>query len=142
MTFDESVYAAVRLIPRGRVATYGQIALLCGNPRASRAVGWALRRNPSPGAEIPCHRVVNREGRLAPAFAFGGPGAQRDLLEAEGVPFFADGRVDLKHGTAQRKADLFKLQSTVWPLITRRNLRPRRSAALRQSSIRSRKISK
>ena len=80
MTFDESVYAAVRLIPRGRVATYGQIALLCGNPRASRAVGWALRRNPSPGAEI----------------AFGGPGAQRDLLEAEGVPFFADGRVDLK----------------------------------------------
>ena len=82
MTFDESVYAAVRLIPRGRVATYGQIALLCGNPRASRAVGWALRRN--------------REGRLAPAFAFGGPGAQRDLLEAEGVPFFADGRVDLK----------------------------------------------
>ena len=53
MTFDESVYAAVRLIPRGRVATYGQIALLCGNPRASRAVGWALRRNPSPGAEIP-----------------------------------------------------------------------------------------
>ena len=60
------------------------------------AVGWALRRNPSPGAEIPCHRVVNREGRLAPAFAFGGPGAQRDLLEAEGVPFFADGRVDLK----------------------------------------------
>ncbi|MEY8359142.1 MGMT family protein [Anaerotruncus colihominis] len=95
MTFDESVYAAVRLIPRGCVATYGQIALLCGNPRASRAVGWALRRNPAPGTEIPCHRVVNREGRLAPAFAFGGPQAQRDLLESEGVPFFADGRVDL-----------------------------------------------
>lgn len=97
MTFDESVYAAVRRIPRGRVATYGQIALLCGNPRASRAVGWALRRNPSPGTEIPCHRVVNREGRLAPAFAFGGPRAQRDLLETEGVPFLADGRVDLAH---------------------------------------------
>lgn len=56
MRFDELVYAVVRQIPRGRVASYGQVALLCGNPRASRAVGWALRRNPAPGEEIPCHR--------------------------------------------------------------------------------------
>lgn len=95
MRFDDLVYAVVRRIPRGRVASYGQVALLCGNPRASRAVGWALRRNPAPGEEIPCHRVVNREGRLAPAFAFGGPDAQRKLLEAEGVAVDGDGFVDM-----------------------------------------------
>lgn len=83
--FFAEVYAAVRRIPRGSVATYGQIARLCGRPRASRAVGYALHVNPVPG-EIPCHRVVNREGRLAPAFAFGGSSVQRDLLAAEGVP--------------------------------------------------------
>ena len=82
--FFPRVYAAVRRIPRGKVATYGQIARLCGRPRASRAVGYALHVNPAP-IEIPCHRVVNREGRLAPAFAFGGPSVQRDLLRAEGV---------------------------------------------------------
>ena len=94
MTFYERIYEAVRQIPRGRVATYGQIALLAGNPRAARAVGWALHRNPMPGV-IPCHRVVNREGRLAPAFAFGGEGEQRRLLEDEGVEFDDDGLVDL-----------------------------------------------
>lgn len=86
--FFARVYEAVRRIPCGRVATYGQIARLCGNARASRAVGYALHVNPAPGA-IPCHRVVNREGRLAPAFAFGGPAVQRDLLTAEGVPSVA-----------------------------------------------------
>ena len=63
----------------------GQIALLCGNPRSSRAVGYALHVNPYPGV-VPCHRVVNREGRLAPAFAFGGAQIQKELLEKEGVP--------------------------------------------------------
>lgn len=82
--FFARVYALVQRIPRGRVATYGQIARSCGNARASRAVGYALHVNPLPG-KIPCHRVVNREGRLAPGFAFGGEGAQRDLLTAEGV---------------------------------------------------------
>ncbi|MBC8547523.1 MGMT family protein [Clostridiaceae bacterium NSJ-31] len=94
MTFYERIYEAVQQIPRGRVSTYGQIALLAGNPRAARAVGWALHVNPMPGV-IPCHRVVNREGRLAPAFAFGGEGEQRRLLEAEGVEFDDDGLVDL-----------------------------------------------
>lgn len=84
MNFYERVYEAVQRIPKGRVASYGQIALLCGNPKASRAVGYALHRNPMPGI-IPCHRVVNREGRLAPAFAFGGSEVQRDMLEKEGV---------------------------------------------------------
>ncbi len=57
---------------------------MCGNPRGARAVGYALHVNPYFG-EIPCHRVVNREGRLAPAFAFGGSSVQKEMLEREGV---------------------------------------------------------
>ena len=93
-SFFDAVYEVVRRIPRGRVTSYGQVALLCGNPRAARAVGWALHQNPYPG-EIPCHRVVNRQGRLAPEFAFGGDQEQRRLLEEEQVPFLPDGRVDI-----------------------------------------------
>lgn len=93
--FYERVYDAVCRIPKGRVATYGQIAFLAGSPRASRVVGGALHHNPRPG-EIPCHRVVNREGRLAPDFAFGGREVQRLLLEAEGVAVGPDGCVDLR----------------------------------------------
>ena len=94
MSFFENVYEAVQLIPRGKVATYGQIARMIGAPRSSRAVGYALHANPRPGV-IPCHRVVNREGRLAPAFAFGGPEIQAQLLESEGVSVSADFVVDL-----------------------------------------------
>lgn len=91
--FFEKVYTQVRRIPVGKVATYGQIARLCGNPRMSRQVGWALHSNPHP-IEIPCHRVVNRYGELAPAFAFGGVDVQRHLLEYEGVSV-VDNKVDL-----------------------------------------------
>jgi methylated-DNA-protein-cysteine methyltransferase-like protein len=84
MTFFERVYGVVKLIPKGKVATYGQIAVLAGNPRAPRIVGYALHSNPEPGI-IPCHRVVNREGRLAPCFAFGGEEVQKAMLENEGV---------------------------------------------------------
>ncbi len=94
MSVFERIYEVVRTIPRGRVATYGQVAMLAGNPRWARVVGYALHNNPMPGV-IPCHRVVNREGRVAPAFAFGGEGVQRELLEAEGIVFEADGRIDL-----------------------------------------------
>lgn len=94
MTSFERIYAVVRRIPRGKVATYGQVALLAGNPRWSRVVGYALHVNPAPG-EIPCHRVVNREGRTAKAFAFGGEDMQRLLLTEEGVTFRPDGTVDL-----------------------------------------------
>lgn len=89
-----SIYDQVRRIPVGKVATYGMIAAKAGNPRWSRVVGYALHANPEPGV-IPCHRVVNRFGCLAPAFAFGGEDAQRALLEAEGVSFLPDGRVNL-----------------------------------------------
>lgn len=96
--FFNSVYEAVRKIPCGKVATYGQIARLCGEPRASRAVGYALHVNPYFG-DVPCHRVVNREGRLAPAFAFGGAEVQKELLEKEGVRVVQEGSLfyaDLK----------------------------------------------
>ena len=91
--FDR-IYAVVRRIPRGRVATYGQVALLAGNPRWARVVGYALHVNPDPEG-IPCYRVVNREGRTSPAFAFGGEDMQRLLLEEDGVQFDAQGHVDL-----------------------------------------------
>lgn len=95
MSFYDTVYSVVKQIPKGKVATYGQIAALCHSPRASRAVGYALHYNPMPGV-IPCHRVVNREGRLAPAFAFGGPEVQKQLLLAEGVEVTEDYYVPLK----------------------------------------------
>ncbi len=84
MSFYDKVYEQVCKIPKGKVATYGQIAVMCGSPKASRAVGYALHFNPRPGV-IPCHRVVNRFGGLAPAFAFGGIEVQASLLRAEGV---------------------------------------------------------
>ena len=94
MTVFERIYSVVQQIPAGRVATYGLIAQLAGNPRWARVVGYALHNNPLPGV-IPCHRVVNRNGQPAQTFAFGGEGAQRKLLEAEGIEFLPDGSIDL-----------------------------------------------
>ncbi len=91
----ELIYDVVCQIPPGRVATYGQVAMLAGNPRWSRVVGYALHANPRPG-QIPCHRVVDRFGRVSSAFAFGGQNRQIELLQQEGVEFTQDGRVDLK----------------------------------------------
>ena len=95
MNTFEKIYEVVKSIPEGKVATYGQVALLAGNPRWARVVGYALHVNPEPGT-IPCHRVVNREGKVAPGFAFGGEGVQRQLLESEGIVFETDGRIDLE----------------------------------------------
>lgn len=95
MSFYDKVYEQVCKIPAGKVATYGQIACMCGSPKASRAVGYALHFNPRPGI-IPCHRVVNRFGRVAPAFAFGGPDVQAELLRKEGVEVSDDGSVNLE----------------------------------------------
>lgn len=92
--FAADVYKAVTEVPRGKVATYAQIALMSGHRGAARAVGNALHVNPYFG-EVPCHRVVSASGRLAPDFAFGGANAQRQLLEAEGV-IVIDGKVDLE----------------------------------------------
>ena len=94
MKFDERVYEYLKTVPKGKVVTYGMIALAIGRPRAARQVGNALHRNPYP-VVIPCHRVVNREGRLAPAFAFGGVEVLARLLREEGVEVI-NGFVDLE----------------------------------------------
>ena len=95
MSVFERIYEVVKTIPKGKVTTYGQVALLAGNPRWSRVVGYALHKNPQPGI-IPCHRVVTRNGEVAKSFAFGGENVQRELLENEGVIFETDGTIDLK----------------------------------------------
>ncbi len=92
--FAEQVYEAVARIPRGKVATYGQIAAQVGDTLAGREVGHIMICYPSV-RNLPCHRVVNRTGVLAPDYAFGGQEKQRALLEAEGVTFLADGRIDM-----------------------------------------------
>ena len=94
MTTFDKVYAAVKLIPRGSVASYGQIARAVGNPRLARVVGYALHVNPEPGV-IPCHRVVKRDGEVSSAFAFGGANRQVELLRAEGVEFLDESHVDM-----------------------------------------------
>lgn len=86
------IYEAVKKIPKGHVATYGQIAEMAGNPKMSRAVGNALHKNPDP-LHIPCFRVVNSKGELAGAF--GGGKAQAELLREDGVEV-VDGKVDLE----------------------------------------------
>ncbi len=93
--FFARVYALVARIPRGRVATYGQIARMLGVPRAARIVGWAMHDNPH-GSRVPCHRVVQQGGSCSPNFRIGDPGAQRRLLEREGVQFLLDGRIDME----------------------------------------------
>ena len=91
------IYEAVKRIPKGKVATYGQVAEMAGDKRMARAVGNALHKNPDP-EHIPCFRVVNAKGELAGAFAFGGEGAQAKRLEEDGVEVI-DGKVDLsKYG--------------------------------------------
>ena len=95
MNTYEKIYEVVKSIPKGKVATYGQVAALAGNPRMARVVGYALHQNPLPGV-IPCHRVVNRLGKCAPGFAFGGPNIQQQMLENEGIVFSSEGTIDLQ----------------------------------------------
>ena len=84
MGFFEEVYKIVKMIPKGKVANYGQIARLAGNRNMARQVGWALHVNPYPG-QIPCHRVVTKNGNLTKSFAFGGIEVQKQMLVDEGV---------------------------------------------------------
>ncbi len=94
MNTFERIYEVVKRIPKGRVATYGQVAAYAGNPHWSQVVGYALHSNPDPDS-IPCFRVVNRFGELSTAFAFGGINMQQSLLEEDGVEV-KDGKVDLR----------------------------------------------
>lgn len=96
--FADKVFSVVQRIPKGKVASYGQVGRMIGAPRSARYVGYALRANPAPGIDpdsIPCHRVVFKDGSMASGFAFGGPDIQREMLEGEGVGFTDEGRVDM-----------------------------------------------
>lgn len=94
--FYERVYGEVAKIPFGRVSTYGKIAELAGYPAAAREVGVALSRVTKVQAEaLPCHRVVNKNGTLAPSYAFGGKEKQRAMLQAEGITFLSDGCINM-----------------------------------------------
>ena len=104
MTTFERIYAAVRLIPAGSVATYGQVAEAAGSRRLSRVVGYALHVNPQPGV-IPCHRVVKKDGEVSSAFAFGGANRQVELLQGEGVAFRDETHVDM----ARHRVDFLPL---------------------------------
>lgn len=97
--FFERVYDIVCAIPKGKVLSYGDVARAAGFPRMARQVGWALHSNPRPG-EIPCHRVVFKDGSLSKGFAFGGPEVQAALLEGEGVKV-DNLKVDMKKYRAQ-----------------------------------------
>ena len=93
-TVFDRIYEVVKRIPKGRVATYGQIALVAGNPRWARVVGYALHCYPDPQS-IPCYRVVNREGRVSSAFAFGGVIIQVQRLKNDGIGFVDETHVDM-----------------------------------------------
>lgn len=95
MNYIQKVHEIVKKIPEGKVTTYGSISEVTSiNPRM---VGWALHANRDPKL-VPCHRVVNRDGRLAPGYVFGGPGEKRKRLLAEGIEFKDDNHVNLdKH---------------------------------------------
>lgn len=90
----EKIYAVIRQIPKGQVASYGQIAELAGNRRWARVVGYALHVVPQ-GSTLPCHRVVTKEGKLSDAFGSGPDNRQAQLLRQEGVEC-VDGYVDMK----------------------------------------------
>lgn len=89
LNFNQRVYDIIRRIPYGKVMSYGQIAALTGNYRASRAVGYAAASPYAP--KLPFHRVVYKDGSCSPVFA-----AQQRLLRAEGVHFTKDGRVKMR----------------------------------------------
>ena len=90
---SKKVYEYLLKIPKGKVVTYGQIAIYLGNPRLARVVGNILHNNPDEN-KYPCYKVVNAKGRLAPSFAFGGMDKQKEKLQADGIEV-KDDMVDL-----------------------------------------------
>lgn len=93
--FYQNIYELVAQIPPGCVATYGQLSAMSGKPRGARAVGWAMQNAPAE-FNLPCHRVVNRSGMLAPDAVFGGAERQRKMLEEEGVCFRPNGTIAME----------------------------------------------
>lgn len=105
--FFEQVYRVVRLVPPGRVATYGQIAALLGQPHAARTVGWAMHALPA-GSDVPWHRVINAQGRISISGKGQVADRQQSRLESEGVVFDSNGRVDLR---------IYQWEGLTWPEI-------------------------
>jgi len=93
VNFFEKVYRLVSIIPKGKVASYGQIARMLGSPRGARTVGWALHGLPD-GTDVPWHRVINSQGRISTSCLQHDANLQRQLLEAEGVVFDERDRVN------------------------------------------------
>jgi methylated-DNA-protein-cysteine methyltransferase-like protein len=93
--FFDKVYKIVAQIPKGNVMTYGQLAVMLGSPYYARRVGQAMSNAPE-YLNLPCHRVINSQGGLAPAYAFGGEIEQYKMLFKEGVCFKTNGNVDIK----------------------------------------------
>lgn len=110
MNFYQRVAVVCSRIPRGKVTTYGQIALLCGAPRHARQVGFALKHGLA-GPDVPAHRVVNHQGSLSGAPAFSEPDLQQRLLIREGVEVANGPRVNLnKHGWKTSLQDAEELE--------------------------------
>lgn len=105
--FFEQVYRLVHQVPPGRVTSYGAVARMLDRPRAARTVGWALHSLPE-GSDVPWHRVVNSRGQVSTTWSEPDTGLQRRLLEAEGVVFDENGRVDW---------DRFGWAGLVWPEV-------------------------
>lgn len=94
-SYFQKVYELVSHIPKGKVTTYGQIALLIGDSKNARVVGWAMKAAPKE-LKLPCHRVLKKTGELAPEHAFGDKNLQKILLEGEGITFLKNDCVDMK----------------------------------------------
>jgi methylated-DNA-protein-cysteine methyltransferase related protein len=92
-TLSARVFALVQACPAGRVTTYGWIGKALGYPRGARMIGWIMNESPN---GVPAQRVINSKGELSGSWAFGQSGTMRQLLEAEGIVFTADERVDMK----------------------------------------------
>ena len=109
------IYEAVKRIPKGCVATYGQVAAMAGDPKMARAVGNALHKNPDP-EHIPCYRVVNSKGELSGAFAFGGADEQANRLRADGIEVI-NNRVDLVKYNPVSKVAIFGFTNPVFGVL-------------------------
>lgn len=95
-SFYDQVYAVVRLVPKGRVTSYGAIANYLGTARSSRMVGWAMNGSHDVRPKVPAHRVVNRNGLLTGKHHFASPGMMQELLEEEGIRVVNDQVIDFK----------------------------------------------
>ena len=95
LEFNKRIYELVRLIPKGKVATYGQLAMMSGKPNGARMAGRAMKNTPAE-IDLPCHRVVNAAGNTAPDYVFESKTHQRAMLEAEGVSFKTNGNINME----------------------------------------------